>query len=50
MKIKPTIPMLAILVLAAVIAGVASAPALASGSASTHPALVIRHQARGCHS
>jgi hypothetical protein len=43
MKIKRTIPLLALLVLAGAFA--AFAPAASSGRAS----LVIRHQVRGCH-
>jgi plastocyanin len=49
MKMKPTIPMLAVLAVTVVVAGVASAVAFASGSGSTHSALVIRHELRGCH-
>lgn len=47
MKLKLTIPMLALLIVAA--AGVASAVAFASSSTTTHSALVIRHQVHGCH-
>jgi len=49
MKMKPTISLLAVLGLAVVFAGVASAAALASGGASKHATLAIRHQLRGCH-
>ena len=46
---KPTIPMLAVLTVVVAVAGVASAVAFASGSATTHAALVIHHQKHGCH-
>ena len=46
---KPTIPMLAVLTVVVAVAGVASAVAFASGSATTHAALVIHHQRHGCH-
>ncbi len=49
MNRKPTIPMLAVLTVVVAVAGVASAVAFASGTASTHSALVIRHQLHGCH-
>jgi plastocyanin len=44
MKIKRTIPLLTLLVLAGVLAALAPA-----ASRSTHASLVIRHQTRGCH-
>jgi plastocyanin len=41
--------MLAVLTVVVAVAGVASAVAFASGSASAHSTLVIRHQLHGCH-
>jgi hypothetical protein len=49
MKMNTTIPILAVVAVVVVAAGVASAVALAAGGARTHSALVIRHQLRGCH-
>jgi hypothetical protein len=49
MSKKPTIPMLAVLTVVVAVAGFASAVAFASGSASAHSTLVIRHQKHGCH-
>ncbi len=45
MKIKRTIPLLTLLVLAGVLAALAPA-----ASSSSQASLVIRHQTRGCHS
>jgi len=45
MKVTRTIPLLALLVLAGVLAALAPA-----ASSSTQASLVIRHQTRGCHS
>jgi plastocyanin len=42
-------PIFAALAVAAVVAGIASTVALASGSTSTHAAVAIRHQTHGCH-